>query len=584
MSPTMSGSSRAAASVQTQAAAAAQMLMEGVDPAEVGRAAGLVVNAVSSTGDTNGRTQEPSGFVWSPRQLAHLVDAVTSKLNESMAAAASPNEPNVDASDDNAEAPGGWWDPEALARLLCALRASTSVRVVGGAEDRSFMTPADQATLAHALATECRWTFEHAGDLLWCVHSAQEDGDRSVGCTSMARVEECAEVVIELARARAMRNGGCGWTRTDAAALLPRMLPSEDWDRHGLTGLSAVKGCALLAAALAAGGRNGLDEDGRRLDDDGCGALYPPDDDRPDTAQPGSQRPGWGVSDIAAALQHILEPRWTEEDEVEDDDTVPDGHEKREAEDDEEEDLVDRVARMGYGYGGSSGGEAASRAPPDPFGSVGYNTGEGHNQRRRGRNGRRRRRPPNSNVVGSVNTQSQRGVAGRGGGGLVRRLPPIVGADPAALTRPPRSGGWDPPSAALLAAELHGCYGWDVAPATRLAAEVLGWEGATWTAAADAAATLRSPAVGWSAVRAAEFLAATRSASFADCDDEWDVAEHLAPMVDRLVATHGWSPLETCALLEELMVWEVDAAADLVAHLRDWTEEGLAVLLSGLMS
>jgi hypothetical protein len=37
-------------------------------------------------------------------------------------------------------------------------------------------------------------------------------------------------------------------------------------------------------------------------------------------------------------------------------------------------------------------------------------------------------------------------------------------------------------------------------------------------------------------------------------DEEWDVANHLAPMSDRLAGAHGWSPLEVCSLLEELMV------------------------------
>jgi PPE-repeat protein len=45
-----------------------------------------------------------------------------------------------------------------------------------------------------------------------------------------------------------------------------------------------------------------------------------------------------------------------------------------------------------------------------------------------------------------------------------------------------------------------------VAPSTRVAAEVLGWEGAAADAAADAAATLRSPSVGWNSARAAELL------------------------------------------------------------------------------
>ena len=56
--------------------------------------------------------------------------------------------------------------------------------------------------------------------------------------------------------------------------------------------------------------------------------------------------------------------------------------------------------------------------------------------------------------------------------------------------------------------------------------------------------------------RAAELLIAMRaSTSSADDSEEWDVTNHVAPMCDRLVAVHGWSPLEVCAVLEEIMVW-----------------------------
>ena len=55
--------------------------------------------------------------------------------------------------------------------------------------------------------------------------------------------------------------------------------------------------------------------------------------------------------------------------------------------------------------------------------------------------------------------------------------------------------------------------------------------------------------------RAAELLVAMRaSTSSAEDSEEWDVTNHVAPMCDRLVAVHGWSPLEVCAVLEEIMV------------------------------
>ena len=108
----------------------------------------------------------------------------------------------------------------------------------------------------------------------------------------------------------------------------------------------------------------------------------------------------------------------------------------------------------------------------------------------------------------------------------------------------PRGGGWDARNVALLAAELHGNFAWDVEPAARLAAEVLGWEGADPDSAAAAAATLRSPHVGWSAPKTAEALTAMRVASAAgpatnegpDADEvRWDAHGLVAPMCEALV-------------------------------------------------
>jgi hypothetical protein len=56
----------------------------------------------------------------------------------------------------------------------------------------------------------------------------------SDGPTTMERVEDTAEIALELARPRAMRGGGCGWTRAAAAELLPGMVPAAAWDRSGM--------------------------------------------------------------------------------------------------------------------------------------------------------------------------------------------------------------------------------------------------------------------------------------------------------------------------------------------------------------
>ena len=254
----------AAAPLAIQAAAAASLLRDGVAPEDIGHAAGLA--------------NPDDGGGWAPRQLAHLADMVTSTLNDAAvaaataaAAAAPPDAWN----DDDDVSPPGWWDPESLARLLCALTAAGA----GGGRHAghlvgAFMPPADQATLAHVLVTELRWTHGNAGDLLWCVHTAQEasgasasasagggggrgrgtgiggvmtsardEGGLDPGPTTMARVEECAEVVLELARARrAIRGGGCGWNAPTRPAYSDVARARLGRARDG--GLTAVKGCA----------------------------------------------------------------------------------------------------------------------------------------------------------------------------------------------------------------------------------------------------------------------------------------------------------------------------------------------------
>jgi|AntAceMinimDraft_1070359.scaffolds.fasta_scaffold14560_1 hypothetical protein len=432
--------------LSAQAAAAVSLLLNGTEPEEVGAAAGLA---------------NPEGGGWAPRQLAQLADHITSKLNEAAglagrgrvlaAAAAGTGDDEFNDGEEGDEP--GWWDPEALARLLCALNTAGSADRTRKAD--AFIPPADQAALVNTLVSELRWSHGNAADLLWCVHAAQEEsaaasdggGGEGGGPTTMGRVEESAEVALELARPRALRGGGCGWRRADAAALLPRLLPASDWDGRGVAGLSAVKGCALLAAALAAGGRNAVDEDGRGgggRSERGYGSrCYPNNNDDEDD-------PGWPVGEIASALQGMLEE---DEAEKEEDDEGQGWDGEGEQNEDEasanereaDKDLVDAVARLEV----DSGGAGARLGIGDEDGddkSGGERDGQNSWRRggggtgRRSRGGRRGLRhhltADNSNAVGSVNSLSRRGIAGRGGGGVVRRLPPSVGPDPASCSRP----------------------------------------------------------------------------------------------------------------------------------------------------
>ena len=542
------------APLAVQAAAAASFLAEGVPPEDIGAAAGLA---------------NPDGGGWDPRQLAHLADLVVSRLNDAAAAAATSPDAAFDEDDPADDAPG-WWDPESLGALLCSLHRSDASRA--GRSRGAFLDAADQATLAHVLVSDLAWRPRDAGDLLWCVHTAQEGGDdtsRPDTLITMERVEEAAEIALELARPRAIRGGGCGWTRDDASALLPRLLPAPDWDRGGLAGLTAVKGCALLAAALAAGGRAAVDEDPNPSDaysdSDAPGGAWRPRGEYPRDDDEG---PGWPASNVAAAVARML-------DEGADEGAGEGAGEGTDEGADEGPEVstmegAEKMARLSLAEGDGSGSIADDF--PLALSRTSYP------------------RVSNSNAVGSVNRASRRGVAGRGGGGVVRREPPAIGPVPSPVNR--IVGGWDPVSAAALAGELHGAFGWDVAPSAKIAAEVLGWEGGSPAAAADVVAALRSPGVGWSAANAAVAFAAVRDASGCGAglgvgpgaadEDQWDAGGHLAPACDRLVETHGWSPDECVALLEELCVFDVDALADLVGGLRDWADAGVAALLAGL--
>ena len=487
----------ATAPLDIKASAAASLLRDGVLGEDVGAAAGLA---------------NPDGGAWDPVSLASLTDAVVRKLQAAAAADARDAGPsaddawNEDGGDDESVDDGAWWDPEALAALICGLASShRGPRApVGGDID-----PRDQATLAHHLVETHEWTHRTVGDLLWCIHACTADSHAP--STSMERVEEAAEVVLELARPKKLGAGcGLGWSVDDAASLLPALLPAPHWNDDGLVGMSAVKGTALLAAALAAGGRAGVDEDGHGMSESkwAPGRTYPSVDDE-DVAD--TKTGAWSVGAIAGALRHAL-------DEVDDADVM----------DEEEEDRV----RDDESFTPSDAG--ASRRPR---------------------------------------------VEGAGS----RSLAPRLGPEALSGAGRPKGGGWDARGVSRLAAELHGHFAWDVEPAARLAAEVLGWEGSDPASQAAAAATLRSPHVGWNVPKTAEVLTAMRTAANSD-DVEWDAERLVAPMCVVLVGEHGWSVSDAVELLEELAVWDADAACGLVNGLTGWDDDTLASLLGGLMT
>lgn len=290
----------ASAPLEIKASAAASLLRDGVPGEDVGAAAGLA---------------NPDGEAWDPVSLARLADAVVRKLQAAAAADARDAGPsaddawNEDGGEDESGDDGGWWDPESLAALLCALAGSHrgSRARLGGDVD-----PKDQATLAHSLVRTHEWEHATVGDLLWCIHACTS-GDSSP-LTSMERVEEAAEVVLELARPRRPGPGcGLGWSMDEASSLLPAVLPAPHWKwNDGLVGMSAVKGSALLAAALAVGGRAGVDEDGGSMGGRVADELrwahphrtFPSVDD---THAAESGTGAWSIGAIAGALRHVLD-------------------------------------------------------------------------------------------------------------------------------------------------------------------------------------------------------------------------------------------------------------------------------------
>ena len=105
----------ATAPLDIKASAAASLLRDGVPGEDVGAAAGLA---------------NPDGGAWEPVSLASLTDAVVRKLQAAAAADARDAGPsaddawNEDGGDDESVDDGAWWDPEALAALICGLASS----------------------------------------------------------------------------------------------------------------------------------------------------------------------------------------------------------------------------------------------------------------------------------------------------------------------------------------------------------------------------------------------------------------------------------------------------------------------------
>ena len=585
-----------AAPLRVQAAAAASLLAEGVLPEDVGTAAGLA---------------NPAGGEYTPGVLADLADAI--RRAAVSAAGALDRDGASNATADAAWAEGDetvdyldsenapWWDPEALAALLCA------TRVADGA--RGALRASDQAVMARRLADEHGWSPRDVGDLVWCIHTAQHtDTSASRGhaalsrghVVTMARVEELADLALDLsgdgeadaAAAPQSDDHPHWWSRAEASALFPRALPATDWDvGNGLSGLSAVEGCALLAAALAAGGTAGRSDDGdgdggfgRGGDSDGFSAAhdesasaeYPRLTDDRDDRDSRRKAMGWPVSDIAAALRTVLdEPA---------EDGVGGWDEAREADgppsDAATATASSRLARLAFSNASSSSSSSSSDAS-DTDASA------------RVRRARANRRHANSNVVGTANAFSRRGVAGRGGGGVARAPGPLGGP------RPPRGGGALRAGAGTRAAQRGS--------PRRFTARTGGTSrhacGRPRTCSGGKARAprlrrrrrrrRRAPDVGWNAERAAVLVAALAegaanegSSSAFDGESQdgaWDVPGFIAPMADALVGEHDWSPLETAALLEHLQAWTAEDAAALALGLSNWADAGVAALLGALM-
>ena len=494
----------ASAPLDIKASAAASLLRDGVPGEDVGAAAGLA---------------NPNGEAWDPVSLARLADAVVRKLRAAAAADARDAGPsaddawNEDGGEDESGDDGGWWDPESLAALLCALAGShrSSRARLGG----DIIDPKDQATLAHSLVRTHEWEHANVGDLLWCIHACTS-GDSSP-FTSVDRVEEAAEVVLELARPRRPGPGcGLGWSVDEASLLLPAVLPAPHWCDDGLVGMSAVKGSALLAAALAAGGRAGVDGP-----DGGCAGRFAdnqrwahphrtfPSVDDDHAAESGTG--AWSVGAVAGALRHVLD----------EDAALPEDAGAFEGEEDEED-------------GGDDAAVAGSRSPLAP------------------------RLGPEA-LAGS-------GRAGRprGGGWDARNVALLAAELHGAFA-------WDVEPAARLAAEVLGWEGADpsgraVAAATLRSRDV-GWS-APKTAEVLTAMCVASSVGGGNEDEVRWDADGSVAPMVKELVGEhgWTVSQVLE-ILDELAV---WDVQDACGLVTGLHAWDDDALASLLDGLITW--------------
>jgi len=578
-----------------RASAAASMLAEGVPPEDIGAAAGLA---------------NPEGGAWDAPSLARLVDAVATRL-EGRASAAAREAAGASRARWAGEAatlsdaPPPWWDPEALGALACALHASDGRGVAGG--PGPALRASDLASIADVLATELGWRDDDAADLLWCVHTASPHHAGPRDRIDQARVERAAEIALALRHDHA-------WSVRRCAVALARLLPAPDWDRGGLAGMRAVEGCALLAAALRAGGERGTKNDGgHRSDAGGSSSWWGSDEEEEATDETDlwvASRPergvAWGLADVASAVSSML------------DETDPDTLDTPDT--------------------GSASRRASESAP-----------GESD----------RRDHPPPSRAL-DPDRSSKHTVS-------------VSLGFPSAPAGQARVGGWHPAQATLLAGALRGGFGWSLSDASRVAAEALGWEGRDPEVAAEAVSVAVGADVGWSLEDAAELFNALLAEAAADAmeetkektdeetlknrdDDVYDddesgdetraeeeedgssvgasrrtrrakktsrrrmkhsrrrrdrervgvglarldlgsldyigsdaadlreIATFLAPACDALAGRWGWSPRTIGSFLASVRVWDADAVAALFRRLdRDWADSGLATLARSLM-
>ena len=379
----------ASAPLDIKASAAASLLRDGVPGEDVGAAAGLA---------------NPNGEAWDPVSLARLADAVVRKLQAAAAADARDAGPsaddawNEDGGEDESGDDGGWWTRVARGAPLRARgiapqfprvsAATSSIRRIGDARAQSR---------SHARVG----TRERRGPI-WCIHACTS-GDSSP-FTSVDRVEEVAEVVLELARPRRPGPGcGLGWSVDEASLLLPAVLPAPHWCDDGLVGMSAVKGSALLAAALAAGGRAGVDGP-----DGGCAGRFAdnqrwahphrtfPSVDDDHAAESGTG--AWSVGAVAGALRHVLD----------EDAALPEDAGAFEGEEDEEDggDARPSVARVPRSEAGARGARRLRRAGR-PRGAAGTR-------------GTSRSSPPNSTARSRGTWSPPRGSPPKFSGGKAR--------------------------------------------------------------------------------------------------------------------------------------------------------------------